>query len=193
MRTCTIILMILAIAGPAAARDETLLGYDIENGGYGALVVKYGAVMGTEGVFVGGQGGWIINHTLVIGLGGYGLVNNIDFDDDDCSYLAVGYGGLLLEYIIESHKLVHLSLQAIIGGGGVGHRNDWYCKDKYEYNGDAFFVFEPGANLMLNLHKIARVGIGGTYRYARGVRYENVRDSDLSGLTGQIILKFGSF
>ena len=54
MRICIVILLILAVAGPVIARDETLLGDDIENGGYGAFVVKYGRIMGTDGFFVGG-------------------------------------------------------------------------------------------------------------------------------------------
>ena len=193
MRICIVILLILAVAGPVIARDETLLGDDIENGGYGAFVVKYGRIMGTDGFFVGGQGGWIINHALVIGAGGFGLVSEIGFDEEYCSYLGFGYGGLLLEYIIASHKLVHLSIQTIVGAGGIGHRQDWYCEEKYKYDGDAFFALEPGVNLELNLHRIARVGVGGTYRYVSGVRYQDLCDSDLSGFAVQFMVKFGSF
>jgi hypothetical protein len=193
MKACAVLILILALAAPALARDETLLGDDIENGGYGALVVKYGKVMGRDGFFVGGQGGWIINHALVIGAGGYGLVSQIDFDEDYCSYLGLGYGGLLLEYIISSNKLVHVSVQTLIGAGGIGHSQDWYCEEWSDYEGDAFFALEPGANLELNLHKIARVAIGGTYLYVSGVRYRNVCDSDLSGFMAQFMIKFGSF
>ena len=198
MKKYMIMLMILALAGPALARDETLLGDDLENGGYGALVVKYGPIMGTEGFFVGGQGGWVINHTLVIGGGGYGLVSRIVLDDGECSNLGFGYGGLFLEYIIASHKLVHFSIQTLIGGGGVGRYSDWDCGewgcgDDYWRDSDAFFALEPGANLMLNLHKFVRVGFGATYRFVDGVSYLGLCDSDLSGATGQFIVKFGSF
>lgn len=187
------IFLVLVLAGQALARDETLLGEELESGGYGALVVKYGQIRGTDGIFVGGQGGWIINHTLVIGAAGYGLVNQIGSGRGDCTYLGFGYGGLLLEFIIASHKLVHLSVQGVIGGGGVGYYTDRYCDYYCVSDGDAFFALEPGAHLMLNLHRIVRVGIGASYRYVDGVRYEDLRDSDLSGYTGQFIIKFGLF
>jgi hypothetical protein len=84
----------------------------------------------------------------------------------------------------------------LIGGGGVSYfRNydyDCYDDDDY-YNSDAFFALEPGCNLMLNLHKNVRAGVGATYRYIGGADYDGITDSDLSGFTGQIIFKFGVF
>jgi hypothetical protein len=186
-------LSVPALAGSALAQDETLIGGDIESGGYGALVVRYGEVKGTDGVFVGGQGGWIINHSLVLGAGGYGLANDIGVGDCDCLALGVGYGGLLVEYIIAPRKLVHLSVQAIIGGGGVTYYDRRFECDYSVYDGDAFFVLEPAASLMLNLHRFVRVGIGGAYRYVDGVRYDDLTDSDLSGFSAQFTAKFGSF
>lgn len=77
MRIYAIVLLVLILTGTALAEDETLLGGEIESGGYGALVVKFGHIKGEGGILVGVQGGWIVNHTLVIGGGGYGLANNI--------------------------------------------------------------------------------------------------------------------
>ena len=162
MRKCMILIFVLALTGTAFAQDKTLLGDEIESGGYGGPAVKYGRIMGTDGVFVGGQGGWIINHTLVLGGGGYGLANKISMDDGDCPYLGFGYGGLLVEYIISSRQMVHGSVQCLIGAGGVGYDGDWRCNDAHSYESDAFFAMEPGAHLMLNLHKNVRVGIGAS-------------------------------
>jgi hypothetical protein len=193
MKRLAVLLLVLALAGPALAEDEVLIGGDIESGGYGAVVVKYGRIMGADGVFVGGQGGWIINHSFVLGLGGYGLANNIGIQDSDCLFLGFGYGGLLLEYIVASQKLVHFSVQVLIGGGGVSYFEAGHSHDHSIDEGDAFFALEPGGNLMLNLHKHVRVGVGGTYRYVGGADYKGLSDSDLSGFTGHIIVKFGSF
>jgi hypothetical protein len=193
MKKYVTLLLVLVLAAPALARDETLLGDDIESGGYGALVVKYGRIMDTDGVFVGGQGGWIINHSLVIGVGGYGLANQIEVDGSECIYLGFGYGGLLLEFIVASSKLVHFSVSGLIGAGGVGDYDDESCDFDQKCKDDAFFALEPGANLMLNVHKYVRVGLGATYRYVDGVRFEGLTDSDLSGATAQFIIKFGAF
>jgi len=193
MKKLVILLFVLVLAGPALARDEVLIGGDIESGGYGALTVRYGRILGADGVFVGGQGGWIINHSFVIGGGGYGLANNIGIQDCDYLYLGFGYGGLLLEYIIASQKLVHFSVQVLVGAGGISYfTNDYHCEYN-PYDSDAFFALEPGANLMLNLHKYVRVGIGATYRYIGGADYDGITDSDLSGFSGGMIFKFGSF
>lgn len=193
MKSCVIIFLVLALAGPVLARDETLLGDDLESGGYGAIVVKYGRIVGEDGVFVGGQGGWIINHALVIGIGGYGLATQIGMEGSECTYLGFGYGGLLLEFIIASNKLVHLSVHGLIGGGGVGYYDENQCDFERNCDNDAFFALEPGASLMLNLHKYIRVGFGATYRHVDGVHYKDLSNSDLSGATAQFIMKFGSF
>ena len=193
MKTLAVLLFVLVLAGSALAEDEVLIGGDIESGGYGALVVRYGRILGADGVFVGGQGGWIINHSFVIGGGGYGLANNIGVQDCDCLYLGFGYGGLLLEYIVASQKLVHFNVQVLVGAGGVSYFTNNYSYDYTVYDSDAFFALEPGGNLMLNLHKYVRVGIGATYRYIGGADYDGITDSDLSGFTGGIIFKFGSF
>jgi hypothetical protein len=198
MKILTGVLLVLALAVPALAEDETLIGDDIESGGYGAVIVKYGRIMGTDGVFVGGQGGWIINHTLVIGGGGFGLANKIALEGYECQYLGFGYGGLLLEYIIASQKLVHLDIQCLIGAGGVSSYTSYtddcsYWSEDYYGDGDAFFAMEPGASLILNLHRYVRVGVGATYRYVGGVCYKGLDDSDLRGFTGQMVFKFGTF
>lgn len=193
MKKYTILFLVLLLAAPAFAKDETLLGDDFENGGYGAFVFRYGKIMDADGFFVGGQGGWIINHAFVIGAGGYGLVNQIEVDESDCQYLGFGYGGLLLEFIFASHKLVHFNVSGLIGGGGVGYYDDKSCDYSRDCDSDAFFVLEPGANVMLNLHRYVRIGAGATYRHVDGVRYGSLTDSDLSGWTAQMIIKFGWF
>ncbi|MFH1311991.1 MAG: hypothetical protein ABIJ00_02080 [Candidatus Eisenbacteria bacterium] len=185
--------IVLVLTTPALAQDKTLLGEEIESGGYGAPVVKFGRILGGDGVFVGGQGGWIINHAFVLGGGGYGLANRISVNGSDCPYLGFGYGGLLLEYIISPRELVHGSVQRLIGAGGVSYSEEWRCNDAYSYESDAFFALEPAAHLMLNLHKKVRAGIGASYRYVNGVQFEELSDSDLSGATAQIIVKFGVF
>jgi hypothetical protein len=98
-----------------------------------------------------------------------------------------------MEFIIASNKLVHFTVQGLIGGGGLSYYCDWYTDDWDPHKGDAFFALEPSANVMLNLHKYIRLGIGGSYRYINGVNYGDLTDSDLSGATVQFIAKFGTF
>jgi hypothetical protein len=196
-RSFVLILLILITAVPALAWEETLIGGDIESGGYGAVVVKYGTIDERDAVFVGGQGGWIVNHSLVIGGAGYGLANSLRAEGTDCLYLGFGYGGLMLEYIVSPQKLYHLSLLCVVGGGGITYydkKDCWGWDDcGCQYDTDAFFVAEPAVNLMLNLHRYVRVGVGASYRYVDGANYRGLESSDLSGPTAQVMVKFGVF
>ncbi len=187
------------------AQEETLLGKGkITNGGFGAPVVKYTQIKGEPAVLVGGRGGWIINHSFIIGGGGYGLVNNIDANipQPDCfwgggPYLNFGYGGLELEYIINSDQLLHYSISALIGGGGLSYRRSLEENNNWDANwnspNDAFFVFEPSLDFEINIISFMRVDAGVSYRFISGVKFDDLSNSDLSGPSALLTFKFGKF
>ena len=56
-----------------------------------------------------------------------------------------------------------------------------------------FFVVEPGIEIELNISPYFRLGFGATYRYITGTELLNVSDSDVSGGSGMISLRFGRF
>jgi hypothetical protein len=195
MNNLIIILFVVLLSYPALAQEETLFSGAIVSGGYGGPLIKIGQINGEMGVFLGGQGGWIINHRLVLGGKGYGLVNDVAAEGSQNLKLVFGCGGGLLEYIIASNKLLHFTIHSLIGAGGVGYAEKDYDddNDKIDYSGDGFFVFEPGINIILNVHKYLRIGAGATYRYVNGVDYENLSNADLSGVSTRIFFKFGEF
>ena len=195
MKNLITILLVLLLSYPVMAQEKTLFSGKIESGGYGGPLCKIGQINEETGIFVGGQGGWIMNHRLVLGGKGYGLVNEVEIEGSQNLKLEFGCGGALLEYIISSDKLIHLSLQSMIGAGGVryavkDHEED---HDEVNYDDDAFFVLEPGVNLILNVSKNFRMGFGASYRYVNGVEYESLTNSDLSGISAQVFFKFGDF
>ncbi len=77
MATVRFIMVICLVAFPAFAQEETLIKGDVESGGFGGPVVKMTSLNGQDGILVGGRGGWILNHSFIIGGGGYGLANNV--------------------------------------------------------------------------------------------------------------------
>jgi hypothetical protein len=192
----------LLLAAAAGADEETLLSGQIEHGGFGGPNVKFTEMKDKFAVLVGGRGGWIINHSFVIGGGGYGLVNqNIDerfISPDTTIYMTMGYGGLELEYIASSNRLLHFSISSLIGAGGVDYiakarSDDW---EHHHYNTgavDAFFIFEPGINSELNVLRFFRVDTGVSYRFVSGISTVGLSDNDLSGISANITLKFGKF
>jgi hypothetical protein len=72
-------ILFICICFQLNAQEQTLVGNgEISNGGFGGPVIKYTQIKNEPAILVGGRGGWIINHTFVIGGGGYGLANQIE-------------------------------------------------------------------------------------------------------------------
>jgi hypothetical protein len=178
-------------------QEQTLVGGgEITHGGFGGPVVKFTQIKNESAVLIGGRGGWIINHTFIIGGGGYGLATQIKTDDifNNETFLNFGYGGLELEYIIQSDNVVHFSVYTLIGAGGITYNNN-YMEDwsSWDFGNDEFFVFEPAVNVEVNITSFFRINAGANYRYISGVNYNNLNNSDLAGFAGVLTFKFGSF
>jgi len=98
--------------------------------------------------------------------------------------------GGFAEYILFSKKVAHLTFPLYVGYGEVEMDNE---------NGDVglgeanFFQVEPSALLEINLHKYVRLNLGAGYRFVGQMNYRNFNQSDISGLTGYVGLKFGLF
>jgi hypothetical protein len=209
MKYLVIFLLTVLSVDPITAQDETLFNDEIESGGYGGPICKIGQINGSTGIFFGGQGGWIINHSLALGGKGYVLASPMDIKN--LQNISVGFacGGVLLEYIIASSKLLHFNIECMIGAGGVYNDVINYAQyhNPIEYTGDAGLLLEPGFNLNLNITRYLRIAAGLTYRYMNGIEYdagapytntigndyENISDSDLSGVSAQLVIKFGKF
>jgi hypothetical protein len=196
MKNIAVILLLIVFVSTGFAQEETLINGNIESGGFGGPAVKITRINGEGAVLVGGRGGWIINHTFVLGGGGYGLVNDVSAKAPDVfngfRYIDMGYGGLDLEYIAASDRLVHLSIGLLVGGGGVRYKNELTADD--HRSADGFFVAEPSLTVNLNVTRFFRIGAGASYRYVNGVSGGGVTsDADLSGTSAMIILKFGKF
>ena len=195
----------------ASAQDqETLFASPIEHGGFGAAVAKKTPIRGEMALMVGGYGGWLINHQLMLGGGGYGLVTNVRASSaaeaayspyNEPLYLEFGYGGAMIEYIITPSKLVHINVNALIGAGGVTYRDNWFdgmFDDNYNTRHygrtEALFVAEPSVSVELNVTEWFRISAGASYRYVSGVdELQGIENKDLSGPSGQLALKFGAF
>lgn len=198
-------IVILLAATPLLAQEETLFNGSVDIGGYGGPVTRVTKVLGESGLLVGGYGGVLIDHRLMIGGGGYGLVTEHRARPEAevlYSYggqpllLNMGYGGVVIEYMILPSKLVHCSAILLVGGGAVDYRyrySDWYDQSMH-HNPDLFFVAEPGVNLEVNVVSWMRLDIGATYRYVSGLGdLVGVNNSDLRQLSGGLTLKFGAF
>jgi hypothetical protein len=178
------IFLVLMIPFSAFAEEKTLVGDGVDHGGYGGFVVKFMSLGGDLGVIVGGRGGWIINHTFVIGGGGYGLANDITINGNN---LNLDYGGFELEYIWRSDSVLHFTIHFGIGGGKVEMIDGAYVSDE-------FFYMEPTFNGEVNLLKWFRINAGVGYFWVDNIQgMPGLSSSDVRGITGTIVFKFGWF
>lgn len=183
---------------------RTLFSRSRSNGVYGAFTVSYSNIGGNDALVTGGRGAFIFDHTLAIGLGGYGFVNNLnsyyhsEIENPGLS-LAGGYGGLLIEPIVAGKSPVHLSFPILIGGGGISqidlyNWNYWGPNfPGYEYGYDAFFVVEPGVELELNITRFFRLAAAISYRHTSKILMQNVDTDALKGFNFGLTFKFGKF
>jgi len=170
-------------------QDTLFSSKNMSHGGYGGLVAKYTKINGKNALLLGVRGGWIINHTFVIGVGGYGLApiyKNYTLSPRENDRMDMGYGGILLEFIVLDRSIIHISFGALTGGGAVT-----YNKNKNDI--DQFAFIEPEFNLIVNVFEWMRLGVGGSYRFVRGINREGSSNSSLSGPAGHILFKFGKF
>jgi len=159
-------------------------------------------------LFLGGMsGGMIINHSLSIGLAGYGTMNSQNLRYSGISdvadvYLYGGYGGLKLEYRINPLKKINVAFPLLIGGGGLTystwamdymHGNNNYGNSEFTYAWDSFFVIEPGVVVGVNLLKYIRLDAGVSYILAPGINLPKTSNNPLNSFNAGISLKFGRF
>lgn len=217
LKAMTLVLISMLFALPVISQQnednsgeiKTIFGKGrIEHGGYGAVTVGYTRLDNKDAILVGGRGGWIIDHSFTLGLAGYGIVSDLKYNDIFIDHygnyiktnLAGGYGGLLLEPIIMPRFPVHIAVPVIIGAGGIAYidnywNDDWNHDDNNNnvYDSDAYFVFEPGVEIEMNIVKFMRIGIGASYRYTSDIELQDTDKDILRGFNYGLSLKFGKF
>ncbi len=182
-------------------RPKTLLSDDIYSSGYGTVVTQYSRFNKQDAMFLGAYGGWMINHKFMIGLGGYGLVTRhrgfgVNPETNKQNLLRMGYGGLVLEYTFAGNQVIHLTVNTLIGAGGI--TNGYATKtrgneDWHSLSSSAFFVAQPGVNIEANITKWFRLGAGGSYRLIAANRLDGISNSDMSSPAVNLSFKFGEF
>lgn len=195
MKTLTLIILIIIITVPAFAQPHYLISGKIENSGFGGPVIKTNTFNNELGVMVGGRGGWIINHRLIIGGGGYGLVTELDYEyiiPDSILNMTIGYGGFEMEYIFNPDNLVNYSVYAMIGGGEVRLSLD-ELNTTTQGNSDKFFAFEPACYVTVNVTEWLRISAGASYLITSGIDELGLTDDDIGGLSGSLTFRFGKF
>src|SRR5262245_56263375 len=126
-----------------------------ECGGYGAITNKFTYIDGHYANLVGFYGGFYANHSLLIGISGAALTNDIkvpfEHRAEPLENLSYMYGqvGMMTEYVVASNKAVHVAFNLFTGGGFTMQyeRDDWHNDNEFDWDGkrdeDWFSVVEP--------------------------------------------------
>lgn len=179
---------------------QTIFSKRKSNGGYGAISIAYSEIDNKDAIIMGARGGWIINHSFAVGLGGYGFANDINYDnifENDLNYnLAGGYGGLFLEPIIAPKLPVHISLPILFGMGGIAyveHHNNWDHWWSTDDRSDVFWVIEPAIELEFNVTRHLRMAATASYRFTSNIDMLYTNPDILEEVTAGLVFKFGKF
>jgi hypothetical protein len=189
------------------SNEVTLFKGKVTHGGFGAPSVKVTSVDGEAAVMPGIQGGWIIGHSLVLGLAGYGLATRQEAPvgmrvAGAPSTLEMGYGGLRIGYLLMPKSIVHLGFGLLIGGGGVAalSRDELPVivggelqHERRVDNTDAFFVTEPEIEAEVNVTKFMRVAVSGSYRFVADIDSPGLTSGKVGGPAAGLALRFGAF
>jgi hypothetical protein len=210
MKTATPTLFFLLILIPFSflkAQEDgemhTLAGSICHSGGYGALLFKSTEFRDKSMVLVGGRGAWVINRVFGIGFEANGVLpintyEGIDPDGYNNAFLVGGYGGLVLEPVLMSNKLIHVNFPVTAGAGWLGYVRDWEATNYHPgrndlYDQDIFWYLEPGISIELNVTRFFRADIGVTKRFVQDLQLVDTGSSDLSKPSFSLALKFGRF
>lgn len=181
---------------------QTLSGNNGHSGGYGALTIKGSKFKDASIMMMGIRGAWVINRSFGLGIDLNGIIPTTKFDDVDPNgwykgILLGGYGGLLLEPIIWSNKIVHLAIPLSMGAGWLGYVEDWE-DEMYYYSGDlldddVFWYIEPGINAEINITDFFRINVGISKRFTQDLSLYNTPSDAFDKINYTLALKFGGF
>jgi hypothetical protein len=180
---------------PVAEKDDVLIsshGLVQHSGWYVAPTFGTTAIDGRYGFAGGLRAAWLINHQFGIGLAGTGFEAPSASGSSE-RRVEGGYGGLLLQYIVGSNRVVHGFVDATIGGGAVCPKSPTWGRSDCENEAITFFMIEPTANVEINVASFMRVDVGAGYRFAAASSDDTLSNRDLSGLVARTNLVFGQF
>lgn len=136
------------------------------------------------------RGGIFLNHRLAIGATVQGIGSDASTFDRHGVRNVATYGGLLLQYVLHSNRLIHATFESTIGNGK-------WCQVISDgtsgCSGREFLAFEPVANLEINLSRHIRFATGVGYRFAVAGSGEGPSSREMSSLVLRSGLVFGSF
>jgi hypothetical protein len=185
-------LCILGLISGTAIGKETLI--DLENariGGFGGPLFKVSQIDDSETFELGGMAGATLTtgkHSLILGGGGFSLVNELSWSNNNS--LEVGYGGLIMGYTYNPEALIHVDTFVLLGAGGASVIDSRDSNNPTETG--SFLITELTSQVEVNVTDFLEIGIGASYRVTTNPDIDGLSASDLSKPSAHISFQFGS-
>ncbi|MDH4247755.1 MAG: hypothetical protein OEW39_08060 [Deltaproteobacteria bacterium] len=185
---------------PAPQMETLFESTELTHGGYATFHSALTWVNGDLKSLSGVRGGWLINHTLFLGLGGQSVVT--DFQGNTLAQnqqktLGFGYGGLVVEWIPHWERSWHSVFTLLLGSGGVSTTYQETCSGNHcTYalsESDRVDVLELSVRLDLNVLRSLRIGLGAGYRHVAGLSFPYLAPDSLNGGKVEMLLTLGKF
>ncbi len=176
---------------------------------YSGIQTKYGSIGGDFSWLAGIRAGTVLNESFLIGGAYYRKIDDeikADFRvGNNSPNLDFEYGGLDIEYIIQTEDLFHFTIGVLFGYGGYSFNDP---DEIIEFENKFFFILEPCVNFEFNLTKWMRFYTGLSFRilfeneenpddltflFGRFVNTYQYDHNDLTNIGFQFGLKFGGF
>jgi hypothetical protein len=206
MKKLLVILISLIIAQITYTQKDVSYFFnndDIEYGFFLGPELKVAPMIEGYQLYSGIKGAMIFNNTFALGLAGGGFITEIVFEglndlgEEALLNTVIAYGGFYLDYIVPSRLPVQVSFPNLLGVAGVTLFSSVHGsptgQDEEMVEGGVFFIYEPALNLEFNLTNFLRIGFGGGYRLAVKGDMDRLSASDMSDVTFNFSIKFGSF
>lgn len=123
-------------------RKETLLRKKSKLLLFGEIGSKTTSINSATGLMLGGGAGMTFGQAFSIGVAGYGKSNFAGGFPGSLSF-----GGLTFAYAFNRDKMFHWRVTAFVGAG----TSNFFS---------VFYIFEPGAEIVLNLSRVVRIHAG---------------------------------
>jgi hypothetical protein len=111
----------------------------------------------------------------------------------------MGYAGLMTEYTFFGNRDLHLSVNALIGGGIIKNGNGRGTipenghDELKDIDASGFYVIQPGVNVEYSVTNWFQIGVGAGYRYITGSDQPGITNAKMSAPTANLSFKFGMF
>ncbi len=187
MRVIAVLCLATALSASSAHGQSEAATGGFASGGFGGPVVKFSQLLDEFAVFAGARGGWIVNHSFVIGGGVYTLVNTVDRPGLFEPISKFIYGGFEVEYVAFWSEPVHFTIGTLVGAGRR------FRTDQPHPDHDEVFVLEPAVGLEVSAASFLRIVAGVGYRYVSKETSGDIVNEDLRAFLGSLTFKFGNF